>query len=57
MKTIKELEKTLTNDNEVNFAYKTWYITAISWVLEDIQSSSTLSVESIEKYLKDLLTN
>lgn len=55
MKTLKELEIYLQNQERWNIEYFIWYKDAIEWILEDVQNSSALSVESIEKYLEDLL--
>lgn len=59
MKTIKEVKIELFDDVEKidNYAmwYYEWYKDAIEWILKDIQESSAISVESIEKYLQDLL--
>ena len=52
MKTIKELQNL---DIMPDSKYIVWYEDAIEWILEDIQNSSSISVESIEKYLQDLL--
>ena len=52
MKTLKEL---LSLPNDYPEWYFIWYKDAIEWILEDIQSSSATSVETIEKYLQDLL--
>jgi hypothetical protein len=59
MKTVKELQQelpyTVPQENELKQAYVDWYETAITWILEDIESSMAISVEGIEKYLSDLL--
>ena len=55
MKTLKELEKWLEIENPFHNAYYDWYKTAIEWIFNDIQQSAVLSVESIEKYLLDLM--
>ena len=57
MKTLKELDEYLKNQEWWNPAYFLWYADAITWILEDIQNSSVTSVESIEKYLQTLLNN
>jgi len=59
MKGIKELRKWLIFEeyNEEAKAYYDWYKDAIEWILEDIRDSGVISVESIEKYLQDLLNN
>lgn len=60
MKTLKELKETMNKywySEEYKIAYQNWYKTAIEWILNDITNSWSISVESIEKYLKDLLNN
>ena len=52
MKTLKEIEWMKT----WNLPYYGWYKDAISWILQDIQNSEAISVETIEKYLNNLLT-
>ena len=57
MKGIKELRKIHDPDSYNTNAYCNWYEKAIKWILEDIRDSGVISVESIEKYLQDLLNN
>ena len=57
MNTFKELNRVselLERDLRNSRAYNKWYRDAIRWILKDIRNSETISVESIEKYLKDL---
>lgn len=55
MKTLKELDEYLQNQEWWNSAYFIWYKTAIEWIFNDIVNSQVTSVESIEKYLQDLM--
>ena len=55
MKTLKELDIFLQNQEWWNPSYFIWYRDAIQWILKDIQESETISVESIEKYLEKWL--
>jgi len=55
MKTLKELQEYLIKNEWWNPIYFIWYKVAIEWILKDIQNCETISVESIEKYLQDLL--
>ena len=55
MKTLKELEDSLSLPNDFKEWYYIWYKDAITWILEDLRNSSATSVETIEKYLQDLL--
>jgi hypothetical protein len=55
MKTLKELDEYLQNQEWWNPAYFIGYKDAITWILKDIQDSEVLSVEWIEIYLKKLL--
>jgi hypothetical protein len=57
MKTLKELDKYLYNQEWWNPAYFIWYKDAVEWIFNDIVNSNTASMESIEKYLQDLLIN
>jgi hypothetical protein len=57
MKTLKELDEYLQNQEWWNPAYFIWYKDAIEWILNDIINSQVTSVESIEKYLQTLLNN
>lgn len=52
MKPLKEIE---VNDLMDSYYYD-WYKDAIEWIFNDILNSDTTSVETIEKYLQDLLT-
>ena len=55
MKTLKELDEYLQNQEWWNPAYFIWYKDAIQGIYEDIRNSEVTSVESIEKYLQDLM--
>lgn len=55
MKTLKELDEYLQNQEWGNPAYFIWYKDAIEWIFNDIVNSQVTSVESIEKYLQDLM--
>ena len=57
MKTLKELDMYLQNQEWWNPAYFIWYKDAIEWIYNDIQQSAVLSVQGIEKYLQDLINN
>lgn len=54
MKTVKELNKELY---DYKIWYYEWYKTAIEQIFNYIVNSQATSVESIEKYLQDLLNN
>lgn len=55
MKTLKELYEYLQNQEWWNPAYFIGYKDAIEWIFNDIVNSQVTSVESIEKYLQDLI--
>ncbi len=55
MKTLKEVWEDVKLDRATMWYHK-WYEKAILWIQEDIKNSSVISVETIEKYLQDLLT-
>jgi hypothetical protein len=55
MKTLKELQEYLHNQEWWNTAYYIWYKNAIEWIYEDIKNSGATSVQTIEKYLQDLI--
>lgn len=54
MRTVKEIKEIFSKHPDW-LAHTEWYRSAIEWILKDIQESSAISVESIEKYLQDLL--
>ncbi len=56
MKTLKELEKELDMWSNCDSNFYEWYKKAIEYILQDIQNSEAISVETIEKYLNNLLT-
>lgn len=55
MKTLKELDNHLYKQEWWNPEYFQGYKEAIEWIYNDIKNSSTISVESIEKYLENLI--
>jgi len=55
MKTLKELDKELQMQEGWNASYYMGYKTAIEWIFNDVMDSQATSVESIQKYLQDLL--
>jgi len=55
MKTTKEVRDWLEEWNLENRAYYEWYKEAIEWMLNDIVDAQVTSVETIEKWLQDLL--
>ena len=55
MKTLKDFKEWLELNNELHNAYYEWYSTAIEWIFNDIVNSQATSVETIEKYLQDLM--
>ena len=57
MKTLKELKIELENQEWWNSAYFIGYKDAVEWIFNDIVNSQATSVESIQKYLQDLLNN
>ena len=54
MKTLKEI-KELVEKGDNSSGFLNWYQYAIKNILEDIRNSKVTSVESIEKYLLDLM--
>ena len=57
MKTLKELDEYLYKQELWNPAYFIWYKDAVEWIFNDIINSQVTSVESLQKYLQDLLIN
>ena len=57
MKTLKELDKYLYNQEWWNPAYFIWYKDAVEWVFNDIINLKMTNSEEIQKYLQDLLNN
>ena len=55
MKTLKELQDHLWNQDYWNIQYYNWYKDATEWIFNDIINSGSTSVEVIEKYLQDLI--
>lgn len=55
MKTIKELEASLTIDKASKEVYIEWYRDAIKSLYNDIRIAETISVDSIEKWIYDLI--
>lgn len=57
METLKEVKHRLNFEqhNEVCEAYYDWYKTAIKCMLWDIQNTEVTSVETIEKWLNNIL--
>ncbi len=56
MKTVKELREYFwDNTNPEIQGYYNGYKDAIEWIFNDIVNSQSTSVESIEKYLQDLI--
>jgi hemerythrin-like domain-containing protein len=56
MKTLKEIKNKFWIEHQESKAYYEWYKDAIEWIFNDIVNSQATSVETIEKYLQDLLT-
>lgn len=57
MKTVKELRESFDEKSYNTNAYCNWYKDAIEQIFNDIVNSQPTSVESVEKYLQDLLNN
>ena len=57
MKTLKELDEYLYNQEWWNPAYFIWYKDAVEWVFNDIINLKITNSEDIQKYLQDLLNN
>ena len=55
MKTLKELDEYLQNQEWWNPAYFIGYKDCLEWIFNDVINSQATSVESIEKYLQDLI--
>lgn len=55
MKTVKELRESFDEKSYNTNAYCNGYKDAIELIFNDIVNSQSISIESIEKYLQDLL--
>jgi len=55
MKTLKEVTLELNEEIKNNKSYIYWYKDALEWVLNDVINAGEFSVETIEKYLQDLI--
>ena len=55
METLRQTRRKVDFKDTQEVAYYEWRKDSIEWILNDIVDSQATSVESIEKYLQDLL--